>query len=189
MQIWHLLWSVTNVERVLYLQTNLSAPKYKIVTVDLDTLTFQDLIPMTDANLSSAIRVAQDKLVVVYKRNVRPYIFFIVLKAWYPVGNWRDLHLFPQRRKDHPSCRRLGRVSPCDWSRRISLVIRLYEWVHIPRDRWPVWLLSAWSQAVVYLPYYSAEWPQSRWVWGQASKLFQFVIPRCNPWPCWTGLV
>jgi len=59
---------------LLYFQTNASADKEKVVTIDIaneDNLTFKDLIPEdTEAKLNDAT-IVQDKIVVVYSRNVR----------------------------------------------------------------------------------------------------------------------
>jgi protease II len=58
---------------LLYFQTNASADKEKVVTVDIaneDSLVFKDLIPEDkEAKLNDAT-IVQDKIVVVYSRNV-----------------------------------------------------------------------------------------------------------------------
>ena len=59
---------------MLYFQTNASADKEKVVTIDIankDSLVFRDLIPEDkEAKLNDAT-IVQDKIVVVYSRNVR----------------------------------------------------------------------------------------------------------------------
>jgi len=58
---------------LLYFQTNASADKEKVVTIDIaneDSLVFKDLIPEDkEAKLNDAT-IVQDKIVVVYSRNV-----------------------------------------------------------------------------------------------------------------------
>jgi protease II len=58
---------------LLYIQTNASADKEKVVTVDIaneDSPVFNDLIPEDkEAKLNDAT-IVQDKIVVVYSRNV-----------------------------------------------------------------------------------------------------------------------
>jgi len=59
---------------LLYIQTNASADKEKVVTVDIaneDSFVFSDLIPEDkEAKLNDAT-IVQDKIVAVYSRNVR----------------------------------------------------------------------------------------------------------------------
>ena len=57
-----------------YCLTNKNAPKYKVVAIDIskDGFPQEDLIPEDkDAVLGQAMIVADDKLALVYKRNVR----------------------------------------------------------------------------------------------------------------------
>jgi len=58
---------------LLYIQTNASADKEKVVTIDIaneDSAVFKDLIPEDkEAKLNDAT-IIQDKIVTVYSRNV-----------------------------------------------------------------------------------------------------------------------
>ncbi|KZP21737.1 hypothetical protein FIBSPDRAFT_740187 [Athelia psychrophila] len=65
-----------------YLRTNEKAPQYKVVTTDIadKNRAFKELIPEDkDAHLEDVTVVADDKLVVVYKRNVKDEIYLYSL--------------------------------------------------------------------------------------------------------------
>ncbi|KAF9526276.1 prolyl oligopeptidase [Crepidotus variabilis] len=67
---------VSNQGSLFYLRTNNSAPRYKVVTVDIAKGNeFQELIPESDANLSSILCVNKDHFALTYKRNVRDEIY------------------------------------------------------------------------------------------------------------------
>jgi len=68
----HILGSLTNKGPVFYLKTNKSAPKHKIVAVDISgENNFEDVVPEADATLSDALCVNKDYLLLIYKKNVR----------------------------------------------------------------------------------------------------------------------
>jgi hypothetical protein len=59
---------------LLYFQTNSSADKEKVVTIDIANegdLVFKDLIPEDKEAKLDDSTIVQDKIVVVYSRNVR----------------------------------------------------------------------------------------------------------------------
>jgi protease II len=59
---------------LLYFQTNASADKEKVVTIDIANegdLVFKDLIPEDKEAKLNDSTIVQDKIVVVYSRNVR----------------------------------------------------------------------------------------------------------------------
>lgn len=71
--------SVANDGTKFYLQTNKDAPQYRVVEFDLTdpAYTLRDVIPEDKgAHLEQAISFDNDKLVVVYKRNVCIHYFF-----------------------------------------------------------------------------------------------------------------
>ena len=56
--------------------TNKDAPQYKLVSVDLTKRIFADVIPEDkDANLEDIVPINNDKIAVVYKRNVKDEIY------------------------------------------------------------------------------------------------------------------
>jgi protease II len=60
---------------LIYFQTNASADKEKVVTIDIaneDNLIFKDLIPEDKEAKLDDVTIVQDKIVVVYSRNVGP---------------------------------------------------------------------------------------------------------------------
>jgi prolyl oligopeptidase len=66
--------SIANNGTKLYLRTNENAPQYQVITIDLADPSRQHkvLIPeLKDAYLDDITAVGDDKLAVVYKRNVR----------------------------------------------------------------------------------------------------------------------
>ena len=90
--------SITNNGPLLYIRTNSGAPQYKIVTVDTSKGNeVKELIPETDATLSSSISVNKDYFAIIYKRDVS----FCYSGSWdlshYSSGQGRDLYLFPGR--------------------------------------------------------------------------------------------
>jgi len=90
--------SITNKGPLLYVRTNSGAPQYKIVTVDISKGNeVKELIPETDATLSSSISVNKDYFAIIYKRDVS----FCYSGSWdlshYSSGQGRDLYLFPGR--------------------------------------------------------------------------------------------
>ncbi|KAF8883417.1 prolyl oligopeptidase [Infundibulicybe gibba] len=69
---------IANEGTLLYIKTNLNAPQYKLVTVDLaePTTHFTDLVPEDhNAHLSQVHYVNQSQFVLVYKRNVKDEIY------------------------------------------------------------------------------------------------------------------
>ena len=67
--------SLTNKGSLFYIRTNLSAPQYKIVTIDVaNGNQMKDLISESDAFLSHVISVNKDYFALVYKRNVGPSV-------------------------------------------------------------------------------------------------------------------
>ncbi|KAF7969402.1 hypothetical protein HWV62_27391 [Athelia sp. TMB] len=73
---------LTNDGTKFYLRTNAGAPQYKVVTIDIaaPARQFTDLIPEdAGAHLEDVTPVARDKLVVVYKRNVKDEIYLYSL--------------------------------------------------------------------------------------------------------------
>ncbi|KAI0092497.1 prolyl oligopeptidase [Irpex rosettiformis] len=61
-----------------YFKTNKDAPQYKLVSVDLAAKNreFKDVIPEDkDAHLEDVLAIGEDKLIVVYKRNVKDEIY------------------------------------------------------------------------------------------------------------------
>lgn len=65
-----------------FIRTNEKAPQYKVVTIDIAAKDrkFVELIPEDkDAHLEDVTVVAEDKLVVVYKRNVKDEIYLYSL--------------------------------------------------------------------------------------------------------------
>ncbi|KAF8266710.1 prolyl oligopeptidase [Lactarius quietus] len=80
---------------VFYLQTNVDAPQYKVITVDVEAFRrasgsgpvhikdFTDvLVPEDkDAHLENASILGQDRLVIIYKRNVKDELYIHDLKS------------------------------------------------------------------------------------------------------------
>ena len=66
---------LTNKGSLFYIRTNLSAPQYKVVTIDVaNGNQMKDLIPESDAFLSRVISVNKDYFALIYKRNVGPSV-------------------------------------------------------------------------------------------------------------------
>ncbi|KAJ3506736.1 hypothetical protein NLJ89_g6702 [Agrocybe chaxingu] len=67
---------VANKGSVFYIRTNNSAPQYKVITVDIakgnET---KDLIPESEAYLSSVLSVNKDYFAITYKRNVKDELY------------------------------------------------------------------------------------------------------------------
>ncbi|KAI0699823.1 prolyl oligopeptidase [Cytidiella melzeri] len=69
---------VANDGTLFYFLTNKDAPQYKLVSVDISAQKpeFKDVIPEDkDAHLEDVLPVANDKLITVYKRNVKDEIY------------------------------------------------------------------------------------------------------------------
>jgi prolyl oligopeptidase len=70
---WHERYSITNHGSLIYLKTDLDAPRYKVVTIDISTgePETRDFIPeLKDATLSQVKCVNKEYFIVIYKRNV-----------------------------------------------------------------------------------------------------------------------
>ncbi|KJA14253.1 hypothetical protein HYPSUDRAFT_150630 [Hypholoma sublateritium FD-334 SS-4] len=68
--------AITSKGSVLYLRTNHSAPQYKVITVDVSkNNAVNELIPESDAFMSSILSVNKDYFAVVYKRNVKDELY------------------------------------------------------------------------------------------------------------------
>lgn len=69
---------ITNHGSLIYVQTNLNAPRYKVITMDLSTgePEIRDFIPeLEDAKLAQVKCINKEYFVVIYKRNVSLPIF------------------------------------------------------------------------------------------------------------------
>ena len=67
---------LTNRGSLFYVRTNMSAPQYKVVTIDIANANeMKELIPESDAFLSRVICVNKDYFALTYKRNVSPSVF------------------------------------------------------------------------------------------------------------------
>jgi len=70
------LLRVTNKGSLFYIRTNSSAPQYKVITIDIaNGNKMKDLIPESEAFLSSIISVNKNYFALTYKRNVGPSIY------------------------------------------------------------------------------------------------------------------
>ena len=70
---WPEWYSITNHGSLIYVKTNLNAPRYKVITIDLSTGEPEicDFIPeLEDATLAQVKCVNKEYFVVIYKRNV-----------------------------------------------------------------------------------------------------------------------
>lgn len=66
-------YSITNHGSLIYIKTNLNAPRYKVVTIDLSTdePEIRDFIPeLKDATLAQVKCVNKEYFIAIYKRNV-----------------------------------------------------------------------------------------------------------------------
>lgn len=99
-----LLRRVANDDSIFYVKTNLDAPQYKLITIDVedDNRPAKDLIAEEkDATLVSINCVNTNNFAIVYKRNVR---FFTLLPlprgpyiAYVSLGYGRTLRLLKKR--------------------------------------------------------------------------------------------
>ncbi|KAF9476472.1 prolyl oligopeptidase [Pholiota conissans] len=68
--------AITTKGPLLYLRTNHKAPQYKVITVDVSNNNeIKELIPESDAYMSSILSVNRDYFAVVYKRNVKDELY------------------------------------------------------------------------------------------------------------------
>ncbi|KAF8169488.1 prolyl oligopeptidase [Pholiota molesta] len=68
--------AITTKGTLVYLRTNHDAPQYKVITVDVSKNNkIEELIPESDAYLSSILSVNRDYFAVVYKRNVKDELY------------------------------------------------------------------------------------------------------------------
>ena len=76
--------SITNHGSLIYVKTNLNAPRYKAITIDLLTgePEIRDFIPeLTDAKLAQVKCVNKEYFVAIYKRNVVSLANFFILNS------------------------------------------------------------------------------------------------------------
>ena len=112
---WLEWYSITNHGSLIYIKTNLNAPRYKVITIDISTneLETRDFIPeLKDGTLSQVKCVNKEYFIVIYKRNVIVSLaFYLFLNSpnvdISPTGQWWNIPLLEGRRSTHTSGARL----------------------------------------------------------------------------------
>lgn len=102
---------LTNKESLFYIRTNLSALRYKVVTIDVANRNqMKDLIPESDAFLSQVISVNKNYFALIYKRNVGLSVYPKFLQSFHLLaGQGRVVCVFAWRDSRYPFGRRLCR--------------------------------------------------------------------------------
>ena len=109
-------YSIGNDGTKIYIQTNKDAPQYRLITIDLSDPNFTqiELVPEDkDAKLETADLVDNNKLALVYKRNVRNMLTeaagLLTLLFYQFIGQGRIVYFRSQWEKIATACPRFCR--------------------------------------------------------------------------------
>lgn len=133
------MYSIANDGTKFYFKTNKDAPQYKLVSIDIasEKREFKEVIPEDkDAHLEDVLAISDDKLIVVYKRNVSPPppLPAVAMSSHHStIGQGRNLCLLDIRRTPYTRGARLCGRSASWRSSETTMVLCYPHRFHQPR--------------------------------------------------------